>query len=744
MAGSKKKKAPKIPIEELGRLKEEAKRAIDAERRRVARETAKVDKKLAKETAAKEAADKAEASNLEFERELDKETLASRKKELDQINVRVAKNEDWDQWVACIPLPDIDDLSSLNTYLSLSTPDPEEDLLDDPKAVCQPRLDKCYNNEQVITLLTNIYGKAKEEGDEEKIKWYKNFSETLRDNTQADLDKVTISYLHLADEYFDENSPQDMVEMAAACPRRMELKPLPPFDWLPDLQEEKSITDDTKEEEPQERDEEKEPMRVISYPPPLEGHDVPEMYLGIWVHISNRERVKSVEFKGINLEITQLPLALQQTRTCIRVFMASYDHYSGKKKRPEPEGKKKKRKKLQRFTSVGGIVNIEQLAVPTQPKAAKGFTIREHSVLSEQLSIQPYPTKVEGTSSSDPTPPLEIKYTIPKFVMLKDNSPHFGLWHERSGIWEEDGVEANGYDPETRVAKLKISTLRPFAVIQPRALDFPYRDWSLHPTGANTAMLSVTGSRFEVKLELVGGKVRLLQPEHPTLTPIHKKLLDPGVLLLRLARTGINLAPSDEDAEFCRKPLKNTIESKLHEELSMAACMFEIRGSAWNSARGTKQCMFKIKLSDTPCQKGNEVGPDSVYQAPTAPVLEEKKEEEPEEEEEEVIESDSDCGEDGKVCELFPEWLQIATTPDRFFITQSDDKKFNNVIMEGQQPHTSLRRCLSAYFNHPDVLDRTKIDVMNSFPQVDRSSQCLALQQTMRRTLNLLRVFTFY
>jgi len=765
MAGSKKKGKGKVPVEEMERLNVEAGKAADAESRRQERnaELKRVEEeRLSNE---KQAKGEAESARLAFEKNLDADTLKQRLLNIVQINKIGARQEDWDKWVACIALPNVDILSSLNDYLSMFQADDSDELINEPAENTTAILDKCYMNEQVITLLSAVSGQAREVGDDTKAAWCNEYQTKLRDLTQQELDKVTVSYLHVADEYHDENSAHEVVTVSAACPRKIEIEPGPPFDYLPDLQpwappvaaggeadakqqEEKKVVDEA-------------PIETMMYPKALTGEDVPEMYFGIWVHTSSREREKKVFFDNIAFQITKLPLALQQTRTCIRVFLSSYDHISHipekkKKERREREErdrrereklgeKKKKRRKGQRYVSVGGIVNIEQLAVPPPPKMSKSWVIREHSLLTENISVQPYPTKVEGASaSSDPTPPLEISYRVPQFVLLKDGSPRFGWWNSRTELWEEEGVEGTSYDPETRMASLKISTLRPFAVIQPRALDFPFRSWSLCPTGPDSLLMSVTGSRFEVQLEIQGGKVRLVKPEHETLAPIHNKLMDPGVLLMRLARAGINLIPSDEDAEFCRKPKKNLLEPMLHEQLSTVAGVFEFTGSNWNSARGGEKALFKIKLSPTPVIDMPEATAESTYvpDEPPRDQKEEVKEEEPAEEDD-GDKSDSDYEDEEKDVKEpeFPEWLQVMCTNDKFWVSQSTDKSFNANVMEGQESHTTLRRALIAYYNQRAVLDRTGLDVKASFGSFD--SKSLALQQGTNRTLNLLRVFTF-
>jgi hypothetical protein len=122
--------------------------------------------------------------------------------------------------------------------------------------------------------------------------------------------------------------------------------------------------------------------------------------------------------------------------------------------------------------------------------------------------------------------------------------------------------------------QLNLHALKPFAIIQHRALDFPYRHWTLTPNGTNSVLLRVIGSRLEAVFELVGAEVRLLAPvlsttPHTYLASLQNRLMEPGVLFAKLAECGLNLMPTDADAKFCRKPIKTGfLEAKLHEQIA--------------------------------------------------------------------------------------------------------------------------------------------------------------------------------
>jgi hypothetical protein len=68
--------------------------------------------------------------------------------------------------------------------------------------------------------------------------------------------------------------------------------------------------------------------------------------------------------------------------------------------------------------------------------------------------------------------------------------------------WNDDR-----WDASSRVIVFQMALLKPVALIQPRALDFPYRYWNITPTGADSCILVLAGARLELELEIVAGMV---------------------------------------------------------------------------------------------------------------------------------------------------------------------------------------------------------------------------------------------
>ena len=68
--------------------------------------------------------------------------------------------------------------------------------------------------------------------------------------------------------------------------------------------------------------------------------------------------------------------------------------------------------------------------------------------------------------------------------------------------WSDDGVTDQGYDSHTRLLTVHVIRLAPIAVVQPRFVDFPYRSWSVEPTGDHVAVFTLATQRFKVCIEV--------------------------------------------------------------------------------------------------------------------------------------------------------------------------------------------------------------------------------------------------
>jgi hypothetical protein len=130
-------------------------------------------------------------------------------------------------------------------------------------------------------------------------------------------------------------------------------------------------------------------------------------------------------------------------------------------------------------------------------------------------------------------------------------------------------------------------------------IDFPYRDWNLNSTvHENRYILTLSGSRFDVQIEIEKGHTRLLQPRSPVLEQLNKNWYLPGQLFSAMCHAGINVQPTLEDAIYCRKPIKLTkLTSILHEHIALVSSVFEIGACSFNSSHGQDMCLFQVRIN---------------------------------------------------------------------------------------------------------------------------------------------------
>jgi len=694
-------KLPKTKPEDQLRILEEAKIALKAEE-------ISMSLRKTRETFLKNREDERDVEmknqrnqRMVRQREEDAPIMNKRAAMMENALEQVKLQEEWEKYLECNPLPDVASTSSLSTYLSELEEVDDEAHLEKPHEQVEKTLAICSKSEALSDLMDGAMGRCLQDSDPEKFENLTNYRNTLRDVSTAKLDRLTQGFLHQADLYANEEA----VAVKSA------------------------------------------------------GTDV--VKFGLWVHTSAKvSRVKEINYEEIGISIV-LPVALQKTRTCIRAIQMSYDHMKRKVSKEE-DGKKKKKKKLDRFRAVGGVVMLDQFGLPPPPKEAKGWIMREITPLTKSLLHVPYPSKGEGGAASNQGV-ITLTYKIPEYIFVNCDYPEFGWYDETKGMWEREGVSCLSYDSKTRSATLQLGLLKPFAVVQPRALDFPYLFWSITTTANKTGLISVRGSRFSVELEVIGGKLQLLGPSEGVLKEHCNKLMDPGKLLLTLSRVGLNLIPNDDDAKFCRKAIKRN-ESIIHQHISKVAGVVDLQFSTWNGGCSTDKVVFEAKvaantlISAPPPSKPCSSQPDDIEEIPSlgdddneevpAEAAEEEEEEEEKPEDPTVPESKQDP----------KDWIRVIAKEQE----STDENPINNtffaLVMKGEEfdedqsmctsqylpdtfPQSSLRRALSKYLDAPENSDAVGISVTDSFEQLD--SEAVMYQKTICRTLNLLRPFTF-
>ena len=579
--GKKGKSKKESLLQEQQRLVEEAHKAEEAELHRQATEERRVREEEAAKATALQATKNAETERLLHQARVDHRYIHRQQRLLQHLHSSIADQEEWEKYLQCNPLPDVSREAELNTYLSLWRDAPSASST--PHLLLSPLVLSCSVSESIVHSLAAAHALAREEVDLVAQARLSSFSSTLRCLIHAKLDALTSAYLTHSDQYLDA-------------------------------------------------------AHTLS----LSSHS-PHLDFALWVHGSAKHgRVKRIDWPDVGLSI-ELPVALQQSRIAIRAIRTTYDHVSTRDEDDSsttasppdafdpsapPATPRRPIASPHHFTSIGGMLSIEQLALPPPPKQAKGWAMRELVHSNPPLQPIPYPTEEAAPAPSAPSTaggaggqsnaPLRVAFNIPPSIYLPQALPHFGWYDTSTRAWRQDGVSLIAFDPQTRLTQLALSTLRPLALIQPRALDFPYRQWYLHTNGGQVELL-LKGSRYDTTLAVHPGHCRLLHPQHPLLAPVNDAQLPPGRLLLRMQELGLNVMPSDDDGDYCRKPRKAAaLLEALHAHIAGVVGVFDVGGMEMNGGRGERQAMFRVRLSRASALLQNSVERRERWQAERA------------------------------------------------------------------------------------------------------------------------------
>jgi hypothetical protein len=621
--------------------------------------------------AEREAAEKAhvarvlEAGALYTEAEADVLFERQRDRVLTKLEDAVYEAQEWERYLACNPLPDVRVPAQLNAFVSVfREADPATNA---PHHSLVPTLEACAQAELVAAELQTRAALAREEGHRDEhlaiVSSCDRYTNLLRSLEARKLDELTCKFLTRADEY------EESAQFGTPATRSFTVCHATSSVGFGLFVHNSSRTDRIKRVEfadmgvtvelPQSLQKARTAIRIVRtlydsvavvQPVAKSGDDAGERKEKDGASSASSSATKSSPSrpgtrgadhvaggnKMSSISLASLPagskLALgDDVDEALRDPTGLFDFDA----RPPPMANAHAH-----FVSVGGVIELQQLLLP--PPATKlksSWTMRDITLLDKRIINVPYPSEEaaaaaaaqSGSSSSAlasahaaALAPLRVRFTLPPHIYLSsEREPLFGFWdsaaHDGLGGWKQDGVSILEFEPKSRLVLLSVPTIKPLAVIQPRALDFPYRSWSMQPVrvapagsddyynddgeidesmAASICRIEVTGSRFSVCVEVSGALTRLVSPSAPFLARFRDEWTTPGVLLQQLASVGINVAPSDSDALYARKPLKSALlVSTLHAHLSLLTGIFDTSFCAHNVSRSSTSASFRMRLN---------------------------------------------------------------------------------------------------------------------------------------------------
>ncbi|KAL3664060.1 hypothetical protein V7S43_010946 [Phytophthora oleae] len=597
LQGPKKKaKAPKKTKEELEeerRLQEEEEarlRAEEEKRIEEARLKREAEAARRREENAKNRA--AELGRLSLEHEEARQDLEAKAVRLAELLRAQKEAKDWDNYLACQPRPDAQVEGDMNSFLNSWQLDTATLELELPAVTAS-----CESATEVMEDLAFVAANACATNDDPLRAQCARFISRLQELVVEKVDLTTAHVLQYADEYAD-LSPAPTSSSNNANATRGEVK--------------------------------------LASASPNTGW----VQLGLWVNLlaKGSSRNKRVEFPELGVNV-DLPKAIITQSLALRVTRWPFDAFS------ESGGSD---------IALGGVFSLELLAVPSPPKRARGWIMREVPDAREQLKRLHYP--LDGMVLSAALP-IKANLSLPKDVLFAPTTaasvelPRIGWWDATRMRWEEEGVTDVVFQEDTNSVSFSTLHLTHLALLVRRDSNFHKRSWRLcmdtsPRTGATTedfhggdnelgdmrARLTLSTAVFpRIQFEITPQGARLVEPALPQLEALRKEAMPPGELLTRLARAGIDLCPpldevkgeggrgADEKqtlAKFGFVPKMKILEDRVVNEIASIVAGFEVMDGngntewgrfnstaapRWPSAIGnSKQIVFSVKEMSWP------------------------------------------------------------------------------------------------------------------------------------------------
>eukprot|EP00405_Crypthecodinium_cohnii_P012981 CAMPEP_0206426960 /NCGR_PEP_ID=MMETSP0324_2-20121206/4731_1 /ASSEMBLY_ACC=CAM_ASM_000836 /TAXON_ID=2866 /ORGANISM="Crypthecodinium cohnii, Strain Seligo" /LENGTH=650 /DNA_ID=CAMNT_0053892099 /DNA_START=12 /DNA_END=1964 /DNA_ORIENTATION=+ len=568
--GRKGKKSKKQLEEELAKAADEQKRHEEKERlyqmeQDVLRKQAE---RLAEELDSKEKV--LEVERLDEEQSIVTRMKTERKQNLEYEQSKLQERIKWQKFVACSPRPNVAFESEITTYMTM--------LQEERSDKMEDAMRKCEESEGIVEDLQELFCRAQEEGDVARQEWCKKYIREIRDLEIAKIDEATGYLLQYIER--QEANTQSQVNL--------------PF-----------------------------------------GQQDDDVKVGFWGHLQSKGfRAKQIDFPriGIGLEMPK-SIALQAMGHSIgvRALYTSYDSSNDK----DPSE-----------MSIGGMIRVDLLSIPPFSKKVKGWTIRQVPPPGEELVRLPYPNHEHATTAAITVQPCKIEYKVSSRVLV-GKAPTISWWDPQEERWSQEGITEISWETETRKVSFWSARLAAFSITQRRYLDLPYKHWSMRPLAPLLVDLHIQAARYELHFVISEDGLRLKGPDEPELHDVmfatpedsHRpdangtvlestinyghstrvtRVRSPAALLKELRDCGLNLMPTDQDAEYLDgyTPKCSETEARAYSDLSEIAGFYDITSSIHNKNLPPERAMVRVRENPL-CEEFDPLDPDcdTDYQA---------------------------------------------------------------------------------------------------------------------------------
>jgi cancer susceptibility candidate protein 1 len=542
--GRKGKKTKKGLEEELQKQAEEQKRREEQERLQKLEEDCLSShrKRLDNELEAKQRVE--EAERLEEESEIVTRMKGDRKQNLEYEQQKLHDQINWQKFVSCTSRPNVAFENEITTYMTMVREEKVQKMED--------AMRKCRESEEIVGDLMELYCKAREDGDVARQDWCMHYIHEIRALEIEQIDEATAYLLQYIEK--QEANAHSQVYLS----------------W---------------------------------------GNQTDDIKVGFWGHLLNKGfRAKQIDHPRIQINL-DLPksIGLQSQSGShaigVRTLYTKYDSCHGKDPSHLP---------------VGGMIRVDLLSIPPFSKRVKGWTIRQIPPPGQELTRLPYPNTEHTNATQLAVQPCKIEYKVPSHVLLRQKNPTVSWWDTAVEKWSTEGISEISWDPEGRKISFLSARLAAFSITQERHLELPYEHWNLRPSGPLQVDLIVKAARYELHFVISEEGLRLKGPELPELHDImytepseagdpdgkasavggkEPRIRSPATLLCELRECGLNLLPTDGDAEFLESytPKHPDTQARAYSDLSEIAAFYDIASSKHNRSIVPERALVRIR-----------------------------------------------------------------------------------------------------------------------------------------------------
>nr|XP_032525572.1 protein CASC1-like [Danaus plexippus plexippus] len=275
---------------------------------------------------------------------------------------------------------------------------------------------------------------------------------------------------------------------------------------------------------------------------------------------------------------------------------------------------------LRKYRICSGVLNLDLLITPPQPKRIQGGINLSTLELPKQLRPMKY--QVQYRSPSPPPPgvtrtPEEIEAEMKKVEMqyeklalvsidlsedvMWSEPPVICQWQEARKLWTSNYVNDYKFNEDKLTVQFRTGVLWPIGIAVLRYGNLPYQGWDIRPdSNSKGVTISVTGACVSVTFVCIGNSVRLKWIANAT-TPALKEHFDKPYSVKKMVQimreAACDFFPDFDGHNHVEGSCPKEWVSERHNYHAMAflSRAYNFQWSRWNAAAGSRNIIIQFR-----------------------------------------------------------------------------------------------------------------------------------------------------